>query len=221
MARENQAGGIRRRTLLGLGALALLPGCFGFFRPLPPRAGGPMPAVGEGPPEIVLVTVLSRGIGRHSALILDAGGPRVVYDPAGGWRDPDGQTAGDLRLEMTAARLDAWLTYHTRRGRTVVLQAREVPQATAVAAIRLAMARPPEFSGRCTLATAEILSALPGFEALHPTVLPRALMEDFGALPGVTTRLFRSSGAVPPPLAEGPADACPAPAATPHRRAGP
>jgi len=193
-------GHAMRRGAPGVLALLLpvllLAGCFGVVRDLPDGVTPPA-HVTRGPAELVLVTVMLNGTGRHSALIIDDG-TRVLYDPAGGWRDPDGLTDRDLRLAMTDARLRAYLSYHTRRGREVVLQRKPVPPATARAARRIAESRGAEVSGLCTVAVATLLQPLPGFNSLRVPVAPVALMEAFAGLDGVATQVFRPPGVLLP-----------------------
>lgn len=184
-----------RRALRASGLflpVLLLAGCFGVLRTLPGEGPAPVHVTG-GPAELVLVTVTQDGVGRHSALVIDDG-TRVVYDPAGGWRDPDGLSNRDLRLAMTDARLDAWLAYHTRRGREVTMQRRAVPPATARAAHRIAARRGAGLSGLCSRAVATLLRALPGFTDLPPAVTPVALRSAFAGLDGVTSNVVVAGG---------------------------
>lgn len=136
--------------------------------------------VSDTQPEIVLFTVLLGSRGVHSALMVN-GDHRLVYDPAGGWRDSDGLSDGDLRYAMTPQRLARYLHYNTRRGRQVIIHRRPVPREVADQAIAALEGRRPFPSGFCAVATGRVLRALPGFEGIAQTFSPRELMRAFSA----------------------------------------
>lgn len=157
-----------------------LAGCAGMLRSLDPAEREAARYVSDTPPEIALFTVILADRGVHSALMVN-GDHRVVYDPAGGWRDRDGLSDGDLRYAMTPPRLARYLNYNTRRGRQVIIHRRPVPPEVANRAIEVLEEQRPFPSGFCSFATGRVLAALPGFEGITRTFAPRALMRAFAA----------------------------------------
>lgn len=173
---------VRRRLILSLCALPLA-ACAGTFNRISSADAEAARSPWAGAPEVILVTVTLEGLGMHSGLVV-AGSQRVVYDPAGGWDTPAPLEQGDLRYDMTPARMADYLGYHSRGGREVVLIRRPVPPPVADAAIAFAETRAPLPFGACAFGTSALLSRLPGFEPIVPMIGPRRLRSAFMQLDG-------------------------------------
>ena len=170
-------------VLLLAGSVAL-GGCAGVLRSIDPAEQAAARYVSDTPPEIALFTVILGNYGVHSALLVN-GDHRVVYDPAGGWRDREGFSDGDLRYAMSPQRLARYLAYSTRRGREVIIHRRAVSQEVANQAIAALEQRRPFPTGFCAIAAGRVLAQLPGFEGLPVSFGPLRLMRAF-ATPGET-----------------------------------
>lgn len=141
------------------------------------------------PPSITLVTVISTrgGGGAHSALVINAS-ERVIFDPAGTFRHPNMPERHDVIFGATDPRLGAYLSYHARVTYYVVVQEVIVTPQVAEMAYRAVLANGAVPKAHCANATSAILSTIPGFESVGQTWSPKRLMDDFGAIPGVSTR---------------------------------
>lgn len=178
---------------LCLAGLISLAGCAGVFRNLAPSERETARYVSHTPPEIALFTVILGKRGVHSALMVN-GDHRIVYDPAGGWRDHDGLSDGDMRYAMSPQRLAQYLAYNTRRGRQVIIHRRAVPVEVANQAIELMESRRPFPSGFCALATGRVLARLPGLDVLPETFGPIRLMRAFAAEGDVRMEILDAEG---------------------------
>lgn len=143
------------------------------------------------PPSLTLLTMVNNrtGSGGHSALMVN-GSQRVIFDPAGSFRDPRLPERGDVLYGVTPAWLQAYKSAHARNTFHVVSQ--EIPVSAAVAeqALQLVMRNGAVPGAFCANATSGILQQLPGFDRIGSTFYPVKLQEQFEALPGVTTSKY-------------------------------
>jgi hypothetical protein len=148
--------------------------------------------VHNGPPELTLFTMINNrsNAGAHTSLMIN-GSQRVIFDPAGTVRLSEVPERDDVLYGITPGVADFYARAHARKTYRVVIQRIQVSPAVAEQALRLAMQAGPVASAQCALSTSAILRQLPGFESIGSTWFPNALMEDFGALPGVqSTTLY-------------------------------
>lgn len=119
----------------------------------------------------------------HAALIIEGPQGRVLYDPGGFWDDGIGGRVNDTTFALTPAREAAYLNRdyfgHPPGTWRVYRFDRALPVAQAEALIEQAAIRAPVPTGACSIATAQLLRQLPGFEQtpvnIFPVVLLRAL----------------------------------------------
>ncbi len=142
-----------------------------------------------GPPRLTLFTMVSNntGAGAHTSLMIN-GSQRVIFDPAGSVRHSAVPEVRDVLYGITPRIASFYESAHARTSYHVVIQEVEVPAAVAEKALVLAQQRGPVGQLFCTQSTSSILSELPGFESISPTLFPKGLSRQFGAYPGVTTR---------------------------------
>jgi hypothetical protein len=147
--------------------------------------------VPTGPKSITLYTVIStkNGSGAHAGLLIN-GSQSVIFDPAGTWRHPRLPERNDVHFGMTPLMVDFYIDYHARETFNVVEQTIVVPADVAEIAMQRAMAYGAVPKAQCTLAVSSILRGVPGFETMPGTWFPKNLMDAFGELPGVKTRLI-------------------------------
>lgn len=147
-----------------------------------------------GPPALTLYTMINNrsGAGAHTSLMIN-GSQRVIFDPAGTVRLSAVPERGDVLYGITPGVADFYARAHARESYHVVIQRIEVSPDVAERALRLAVANGPVASAQCALSTSAILRQLPGFDAVGSTWFPKALMDQFEALPGVqTTKIFEN-----------------------------
>ncbi|MCI2395806.1 hypothetical protein [Aliiroseovarius sediminis] len=144
-----------------------------------------------GPPTITLLTVISNktGAGAHSALLI-SGSERVVFDPAGSWHHPNLPERHDVHYGMTDKAVDFYIDYHARVTYHMVQQDIVVSPQVAEMAIRAVERYGAVPKTQCGTAVSSILNSLPGFQSISTTMLPKKIMRQFGALPGVTEQKF-------------------------------
>ena len=144
--------------------------------------------VHNGPPALTLYTMINNrsGAGAHTSLMINAS-QRVIFDPAGTVRLSAVPERDDVLYGITPGVADFYASAHARQTYHVVIQRIEVSPAVAEQALRLAIQSGPVASAQCAVRTAAILRQLPGFESVGSTWFPKALMADFGELPGVQT----------------------------------
>jgi hypothetical protein len=145
-----------------------------------------------GPPTyITLYTVVNKrtGSGAHSAILVN-GSERLIFDPAGTWYHPNLPERNDVHFGMTDKAIAFYVDYHTRITYDTIEQKVFVsPQVAELVLARVkAYGAVPKMM--CTNATSGILRGIPGFETLPQTFYPKKLSEEFGKLPGVTTRVI-------------------------------
>lgn len=175
------------RILIALALLVALGACGAERKWAPDEAVEQARYVHDGPSSITLFTVLknSSGSGAHAALMIN-GSQRVMFDPAGTWYHPNLPERNDVHFGITERAVDFYIDYHARETYRVVRQDIEVSPEVAEAALRAAMAYGAVPKANCTIAVTNILQDLPGFESIGTTYFPKAAMEDFGRLAGVT-----------------------------------
>lgn len=191
------------RLLLCLGLLAGLAAC-GSDRPVASRA-----MVSEarysapGPAELTLFTSIrtAAGTGAHSALLIN-GSQRVIFDPAGSFEPlPDqGNVApqrGDVIYGVTDSVLKAYRSFQSSTGYHLVAITIPVSAGVAEEALRKAEHHGWVSQAFCADATSNLLSSLPGFGTLRPTLFPRAFMLQVEKLPGVTIRTYDNGVLIP------------------------
>lgn len=141
-----------------------------------------------GPRSLSLITVKNEGTGNgaHSALLVNAS-ERILFDPAGGWTNPSIPERHDVLYGLSPAALELYLSYQADDGYYYVKQEKHVPPEVAEAALVHAVSYGPVRQTLCTIACANILRALPGFESIRPALFPDTLLRRFAELPGVTT----------------------------------
>lgn len=138
-----------------------------------------------GPPRLTLFTMRSRDSGRgfHTGLMVSAS-ERVIFDPAGAWGASTLPERNDVIFGVSPGVERYYITVHARE--TYFVSRVDVDVSADVA--ELALARVNAYGAvpkaRCTVATAEVLSALPGFQGITVTWWPGALEEQVKALPG-------------------------------------
>lgn len=142
----------------------------------------------NGPPSITLFTMVnnSSGAGGHTSLMINAS-QRVIFDPAGSFRDPRVVESGDVIYGMTPAWEQAYRSAHARAAFHVVTQTVTVTPELAERALRLVQANGPVGAAFCAQSTSGILRQLDGFESIRQTFYPVNLQEQFERLPGVRT----------------------------------
>lgn len=150
----------------------------------------------DGPPALTLYTMVSNrtGQGAHSSIMINAS-QRVIFDPAGSVAHSAIAENADVLYGITPRIADFYARAHARETYHVVIQRIEVPAEVAEEALRLAVANGPVAQAFCANATSNLLKKLPGFQSIRPTFYPLNLSEQFGRLPGVTTRVLRENDA--------------------------
>ena len=143
-------------------------------------------------PSITLYTVVRKkgNEGAHSGLMID-GSQRVMFDPAGTWHHPAVPERNDLHFGITEQMRKFYIDYHARETYDVIEQKIHVSPAVAEAAIRRAEAYGAVNKAFCGNSVSDILQGLPGFESIPKTFFPNRIMDAFGELPGVTTKLHK------------------------------
>ncbi|CAM4344179.1 hypothetical protein [Palleronia rufa] len=181
--------GIRRlAAVIMLFAALALAGC---AKPNPPNADATEVAraayADPGQPMITLFTVRdarSDG-GAHTGLMI-SGAQRVLWDPAGSFVMPGMPEVNDVLFGITPRIEKVYIDYHVRPEYYMIRQDLPVDRATADALIALVREDGRAPAATCARTTSRILRTA-GFD-VGRTWFPVALMNDFGAIPGVTTQ---------------------------------
>ena len=144
--------------------------------------------VHEGPKTVTLFTVINvqNGSGAHSGLMIN-GSQRVMFDPAGTWALPRLAERNDVHFGITEKMKNFYIDYHARETFDVVEQTMVVSPQVAELVMQRAMAYGAVPKAHCANSISAILQGVPGFEGITSTMMPKKLMKQFGALPGVTT----------------------------------
>ncbi len=147
-----------------------------------------------GPATVTLLTMInnSTGGGGHSAVMI-SGNTRVMYDPAGRFKDPRVAERYDVLYGVTPEVLQRYNSFHSRDTHHVLIQELEVDLATANAVIQSALQQGNSPDALCANNTAVLLSRVPQFSNIRHTFFPKSLAENFGKYEGVkTTRYYET-----------------------------
>lgn len=149
-----------------------------------------------GPKSITVITMINNqtGSGGHSALMIN-GSQRVIFDPAGSFRDPRVVERGDVIYGITPAWERAYKSAHARSTYHVVLQTIPVSPEQAEAALGLAIDNGPVAKSYCTNATTHLLRQVPGFQDINVTFFPKRLMQQISLRPDVETERYYENDA--------------------------
>lgn len=185
---------MKRLTALTV-ALVLLAGCAADTgSDSPPEAVAAAAFRSAEPPSLTLFTMVNNrtGSGGHTALMVN-GSQRVIFDPAGSFRDSRVVERGDVLYGITPAWEQAYKSAHARESFHVVSQTIPVSAAEAEKALRLVQTNGAVPGAFCAQSTTGILAQLDGFGSIRSTFFPVNLMEQFATLPNVTTtKLFEN-----------------------------
>lgn len=183
---------LRRSFLCGL-PLALA-ACTGPSVVAPPEDIARVMYRDPGPTALTLFTVKNVGSdnGAHTGLMISAS-QRVIFDPAGSFGHPSIPETNDVLFGITPRVEAAYISYHSRASFYTVSQTVQVSAQVAEQALTLARGYGAVAKANCSRATVDILSRLPGFEALHFTLFPDNLERQFAQLPGVVTQEYRET----------------------------
>lgn len=140
------------------------------------------------PPELTLYTMINNqnGSGAHTSLMINAS-QRVIFDPAGSFRDKAIIARNDVVYGATPYVEDVYTRFHARKTYHVVIQRLQVSPEVAEQALQLALGMGEVGDGQCAASTSQILSQLPGMN-VKPTMFPNKLMEQFGQAPLLSTQ---------------------------------
>lgn len=147
-----------------------------------------------GPPELRLYTMKnnSTGSGAHSALMVN-GSQRVIFDPAGSFRNEAIIRRGDVIFGVTPVMLDTYTRFHARNAFHVQVQTLPVSAELAEAVLRASMTMGRQQDARCAASISSMLGQFPEF-GISQTWFPNTLAEQFAQLPGVTSQSLREYG---------------------------
>lgn len=178
-----------KRTFLALAALAVVGACGAQSVWAPDDVVARASYRHEGPASLTLYTMVNNttGEGAHSSIMINAS-QRVVFDPAGTLKANVMPERNDVLFGMTPRLLDFYERAHARTTYHVVIQTVQVSPEVAEYALQLALANGPAASGTCARTTSSLLRKLPGFESIKTVWFPNKLSDQFGTLPGVSTR---------------------------------
>lgn len=162
----------------------------------PPEAVAAAAYRADGPPTLTLFTMVNNrtGNGGHSALMV-SGSQRVIFDPAGSFRDPRVVERGDVLYGITPTWEQAYKSAHARAAFHVVSQEIPVTGAQAERALELVRSNGSVPGAFCTNATTSLLRQVPGFETVDVTFYPTRLMDQIASFPGVTTTRYYENDA--------------------------
>lgn len=140
------------------------------------------------PPSLTVFTMINNRTGRggHTALMVNAS-QRVIFDPAGSFRNEQMVERGDVIYGITPGWLQAYKSAHARQTHHVVSQEIPVTAAQAERALQLVQGNGQVPGAFCARATTGILAQIPGFEGVSRTFYPENLMAEIETLPNVTT----------------------------------
>lgn len=145
-----------------------------------------------GQPSLTLFTMINNrtGEGGHSSLMVN-GSQRVIFDPAGSFRDDRVVERADVLYGITPGWLQAYKSSHARVTFHVVSQEIPVTAAQAEQALQLVQSNGQVGGGFCANATSTILSKIDGLGGVSTTFFPVRLMEQIEQRPNVrTTKLY-------------------------------
>jgi hypothetical protein len=144
-----------------------------------------------GAATLTLITMINNtsGSGAHTALMIN-GSQRVIFDPAGSFRNDRVMRRADVMYGVSPAVLAAYKGAHSRAAFHMVLQTVEVTPSQAETAMRLAIARGSVASAQCSASTSALLAQVQGFENIKSSLFPKKLMEQMEQYPGVITERY-------------------------------
>ncbi|WP_386625350.1 hypothetical protein [Sulfitobacter geojensis] len=145
-----------------------------------------------GQPTLTVFTMVNNrtGGGGHTSLMV-SGSQRVIFDPAGSFRDDRVVERGDVLYGMTPGWVQAYKSAHARSTFHVVSQEIPVTAAQAEQALRLVQANGSVSGAFCANATSGILAQIDGLPKVSSTYYPTKLMAQIESFPNVTTtKLF-------------------------------
>lgn len=179
------------RAALALLALLTLAGCGAEPVWAPDHEVEAARYVHDGPNTITLFTVINNrsDAGAHSGLMINDS-ERIMFDPAGTWRHPRIPERNDVHFGITPRIVNFYIDYHARETFRVVEQTVVVSPGVADLVARRVKAYGAVPKAQCARSVSDILRGVPGFESIGSTWYPNRLMEDFGRLPGVTSRII-------------------------------
>ncbi|MEM6940298.1 MAG: hypothetical protein AAF943_04850 [Pseudomonadota bacterium] len=151
------------------------------------------------PPSITVFTMINNRTGRggHSALMVNAS-QRVIFDPAGSFRNEQMVERGDVIYGITPGWLQAYKSAHARQTHHVVSQKVVLSPEQAEKALRLVQSNGAVAGAFCAQATTAILQQIQGFEGIDRTFFPENLMGQMAARPDVvTSRLYEDDAGRP------------------------
>jgi len=143
--------------------------------------------VHDGPPMLTLYTVRATRSdgGAHTGLMVN-GSQRVLWDPAGSFVHPDVPEVADVKYGLSPLIERVYIDYHVRPTHYMIVQEMPVSAETAERVLALVRGQGTASRSTCARTTSTILREA-GID-VGVTWFPNALSDDFGALPGVTTR---------------------------------
>lgn len=141
-----------------------------------------------GPVTVTLITGINTrdNTGAHTGLLID-GAQRLLFDPAGNWHNPGVPERNDVFFGMSPPYMDLYFAFHAAGVFVVHTQSIQVSAEVAQQLSQAVQANGPANPAFCSRTISTILSNTPGFEQISTTWFPVNLMEQFAALPGVTT----------------------------------
>ncbi len=150
----------------------------------------------NGPKSLTLYTMRNAGSdkGAHSALLVDAS-QRVMFDPAGSFKNPSIPERNDVLFGMTPRVEAYYISYHARLTYYVEGQKIFVSDDIAEQALRLVLAHGAVPKMGCTRAVSAVLGQLDGFRSLKSTLFPERLADQFQTLGGVERTIYRETDA--------------------------
>jgi hypothetical protein len=189
MPERGRSGMLARLSLILL--LPLLAACGTATTQTPPDLATRSVHSHSGPTRVTLLTVVNNRTraGDHSALLIE-GRERLIFDPAGTFDIPQITRYRDVIYGVSPAVETVYLGYHARATHHVIAQTLPLTREQADAAIAAAEARGVSAPGLCAVNSSAVLRAVPGLEGLDGALRPNRLSENFGAVPGVQTRMI-------------------------------
>jgi len=135
-----------------------------------------------GPSTLTLYTVISNASnkGAHTSLMIN-GPQRVIWDPAGSFKNSGTPERGDVLFGMTPQMLDVYIDYHARKRYRVVEQVLSVSPEVAAMALQIVQSEGPQGNATCSLSTSRILARLPGFQGFPVSYFPKKTRAAFAA----------------------------------------
>ena len=185
-----------RRLILCFIALLGLSACAAESVYAPQSAVDAARFVAEPPTSITLFTVINNrnGSGAHSGLLINAS-QQIMFDPAGTWQHPLVPERNDVHFGITPRLVNFYIDYHARETFRVIEQKVVVTPGVAELIKQRAEAYGAVPKAQCSNSVSAILHGVPGFESLGSTWFPKKLSEEFGKLPGATTRTITDDSA--------------------------